>query len=122
LLPPTVQSPSAARAFTRETLAHWRLNAWYDEIALIVNELVTNALIHAGGAITLELHRLDQSVRAVVADDSVALPTERPPEIDRESGRGLHLVAAFARAWGTYSVPSGGKAVWAEIKIPPMIG
>jgi two-component sensor histidine kinase len=89
----------------------------YDDLALVVSELVTNAIMHAAGAIVVELHRLERSVRVVVGDDAAALPTERSREVDQETGRGLQLVAAFASAWGTEKRAGGGKAVWAELTI-----
>jgi anti-sigma regulatory factor (Ser/Thr protein kinase) len=119
LLPSTAQTPSVARTFTRETLTRWRLMASYDDVALVVSELVTNAVMHAGGTITVELHRLDHSVRVVVADDSVALPIERPGAADDEAGRGMQLVAAVARDWGAVTWADGGKVVWAEMMNQP---
>ena len=47
VLDPTPESVRQARAFTRNGLAAWGLAAMYDDVGLVVSELVTNALRHA---------------------------------------------------------------------------
>ena len=39
-------SPRAAREFTRETLRQWDMCAVFQDTAVVVSELVTNALFH----------------------------------------------------------------------------
>src|SRR5690606_36007816 len=83
---------------------------------LLVSELVTNALRHGRPPMALRLRTHNgQSLRIEVLDgaaDGEPVPTEAPP--DAVTGRGLGIVAALARRWGTESVP-GGKLVWAEL-------
>ncbi|GAB3116351.1 ATP-binding protein [Streptomyces calidiresistens] len=45
-LPSRPESVRGARDFTRTTLAGWRLSERFDTVALVVSELVTNALRH----------------------------------------------------------------------------
>ena len=56
-LPADVQAVRLARRAARDALAGWQLEDLAEPAVLIVSELVTNAVRHAGktGAITLEL-------------------------------------------------------------------
>jgi hypothetical protein len=45
-LPARFDAVKSARDFTRETLQRWRLEGEFDTVALVVSELVTNALRH----------------------------------------------------------------------------
>ncbi|UNO40642.1 ATP-binding protein [Streptomyces sp. MST-110588] len=49
-LQPRYESVRGARQFTRETLRSWDLDELFDGVALVVSELVTNALRHADTA------------------------------------------------------------------------
>ena len=91
------------------------------EVVLIVNELVTNAVIHTDSAVMLTLDLQDAAVRIVVGDDSAALPTERDRDLDATGGRGLALVAAMSHEWGV-NEREGGKTVWADVIVPLRIG
>jgi anti-sigma regulatory factor (Ser/Thr protein kinase) len=118
LLPAVSSSPMAARAFARATLADWRLTAaQHDDVLLVVDELVTNAVIHGSGSIGLSLELVDQTVRIEVVDASHQMPAQRQASTTRNGGRGIALVAAIAAAWGAMPNPGGGKCVWAEIPI-----
>ncbi|MDR3081977.1 MAG: ATP-binding protein, partial [Streptomyces sp.] len=46
-LPAAYEAVSGARSFTVTTLRHWELDGLCDDVALVVSELVTNALRHA---------------------------------------------------------------------------
>jgi anti-sigma regulatory factor (Ser/Thr protein kinase) len=78
------------------------------DAALVVSELVTNAIVHSGGTrITLTLGLRAGYLLIVVNDGGSIrrLPTFRHPGGDEESGRGLylvqHLASACGGAWGT---------------------
>ncbi len=45
-LPPRYEAVSSARNFTRSTLRYWDLAEKFDDVALVVSELVTNAMRH----------------------------------------------------------------------------
>jgi anti-sigma regulatory factor (Ser/Thr protein kinase) len=117
-LPAVLSSPRLARAFVRETVADWHLSAdQSDDVLLVVDELVTNAVVHGGGPIGLSLDLIDQTVRIEVADSSSQMPAQRQASTTRDGGRGIALVAAIAAAWGALPNGSGGKSVWAEIPV-----
>ncbi|QWZ09819.1 ATP-binding protein [Nocardioides panacis] len=82
---------------------------------LIVSELATNALMHAGTPFTVTLDVGDDAVLLRVTDGSAQLPVVGEPGLDQSGGRGLGIVAALAGAWGVTSEPGGGKSVWASI-------
>jgi anti-sigma regulatory factor (Ser/Thr protein kinase) len=114
-------SVRAARDFTVATLRRWSAADRSYDIAIVVSELLTNALRHArpgsgdGRAlrsIRLGLLQLDPGVLCAVADPSTAAPVLRPPGSLGETGRGLHLVCALSDRWG-YTSSGTGKVVWA---------
>jgi two-component sensor histidine kinase len=116
LLPPVAQSSLAARNFARDVLNDWRIPTVY-EVAVIASELVTNALLHTVGTITLSLDLQDNAVRIVCDDDnSDAIPIRRGNLRRAEDGRGLVLVAALAFDWGVEN-KNGVKTVWADVAL-----
>lgn len=117
-LPSASSSPTHARAFARQSVAGWNLtSSQCDDVLLVVDELVTNAVVHGRGTIGLSLDLVDDAVRIEVVDESSALPTPRRASTTRTGGRGIALVAAIAATWGAVPAPAGGKCVWAEIPI-----
>jgi anti-sigma regulatory factor (Ser/Thr protein kinase) len=116
------RSVRAARDFTAETLQRWGAVQRLEDIAMVVSELLTNALRHAppgaGDArlrwpVRLGLLQLGSCVLSAVADPSDQAPAPREPGHLGESGRGLHVVGALSDTWG-YTPPSDqGKIVWA---------
>ncbi|MGV9246278.1 SpoIIE family protein phosphatase [Streptomyces sp. NPDC003710] len=111
-----------ARRFTRRSLRAWGVaQKDIDTVLLVVSELVTNALVHTGGQVRLDLTLLNHRLRVAVADSSPRSPI-KPTNIGWEAtgGRGILLVEAMSAAWGTVPV-SGGKQVWADLHLgnPP---
>ncbi|MFF6865333.1 SpoIIE family protein phosphatase [Streptomyces ardesiacus] len=122
-------APGAARAMVRAALADWtalglpgtdRLTEHLATDALVVvSELVTNAVVHAGTDVEVGLQVEDTGTLVVeVADQH---PSRAPrggdletPHEPAEYGRGLRLVAALAEAWGVTYRP-GTKTVWARL-------
>ncbi|GAB2866450.1 ATP-binding protein [Streptomyces deserti] len=109
-----------ARTAVRGQLRRWNLDSIGDITALLVSELVTNALRHATGPIGVRLVRpsaLDGILLVEVSDPLPDPPRERVARPEDESGRGLQLVASSSRRWGTR--PGGvGKTVWFELAVP----
>ncbi|MDG4827483.1 ATP-binding protein [Asanoa sp. WMMD1127] len=105
----------AARRAVREALDRWKLGHLADDALLVTTELVQNAVVHAGDGGVLVVRRSAAGLRIEVADESRDEPTVRPPDPQRVGGRGLSLVAAVARAWGTLRSGQTGKIVWAEL-------
>lgn len=113
-LPREPRSAASARRLVRVALAVWGLDHLADDGALIVSELVSNAVQHARReSIRVGIDRRGAARVCVgVVDFSSVLPTHRAPEGGR--GRGLLLVATLAESWGTEPLP-WGKRVWAEL-------
>jgi anti-sigma regulatory factor (Ser/Thr protein kinase) len=111
----TDDAPGAARHFVRDTLEGWGAIDVADDAALIVTELTTNAVLHARSGFRVVVAAAPGSLRISVADDDPATPGSQDFSLSGSSGRGLGLVAALSRQWGTTHVQGGGKVVWAEL-------
>lgn len=84
---------------------------------LLTNELVTNAVRHAAGAVEVVVVDQPDLVRVEVHDGTATPPTLQQPDWAAESGRGLWLVEQMALRWGVTPAPShrSGKAVWFQL-------
>ncbi|MGX1854821.1 ATP-binding protein [Streptomyces sp. NPDC055299] len=111
------ESVATARRLVRTALTAWGLEELADDGALVVSELVTNAVQHARSeVIRLVISRPGPAtVRIGVVDKSKAPPQRHRPGSEDDSGRGLVLVAALADDWGTDPLP-WGKRVWSELR------
>ncbi|MBQ1091702.1 ATP-binding protein [Streptomyces sp. B93] len=110
----------AARGLVRRQLRGWGLDHVGDLAALLVSELVTNALRHATGPIGVRLVRpgpSDGTLLVEVSDPVPDPPRERAARPEDESGRGLQLLASTTRRWGTRPGETG-KTVWFELAVP----
>ncbi|WIM98832.1 ATP-binding protein [Actinoplanes oblitus] len=103
-------APGAARRAVVAVLAGWGFadQDWLDGAAVVVSELVTNAVRHGGGCLALQVEAHDGQVMISVADGSSVVPRRRDP--DDEGGRGLALIEALAAAWSVHN-HEGGKQV-----------
>lgn len=110
VLPGNALAAAAARGFTRAALDDWGLpEPLVDDAVLLVSELVTNAVVHAGTAVELECRYVEGLVTAEVSDRHPARAvTER---VDEGHGYGLRLVGALTREWGI-SYRRDRKTVW----------
>jgi PAS domain S-box-containing protein len=122
-LPPEPASASAARRFVADAIGWSPLacTAVADTAVLLVSEVVTNAVLHAGTAIKVTVRVEQASVRVEVRDGSVALPSRRHYDEGAATGRGLELVDLLATTWGTEQ-ESNGKVVWFEVSLDPVDG
>ncbi|MEU9981038.1 ATP-binding protein [Streptomyces sp. NPDC050856] len=116
-LPREPGSAATARRLVRVALTAWGLDDVAEDGALIVTELVANAVRHARrDSVRVVVERPGASrVRIGVVDLSKAPPMRGEPGPEDEGGRGLVLVAALAADWGTEPLP-WGKRVWAELR------
>ncbi|MEU9478895.1 SpoIIE family protein phosphatase [Streptomyces sp. NPDC048191] len=107
-----------ARHLIRAAVRSWGYRDRADEIELVADELITNALLHTEGSAIVTLRALDHGahrLRIEVEDSSSALPRRLDAGEDGVSGRGLLLVERLADAWGV-EARGGGKAVWCEFR------
>ena len=107
----------AARGFALGMLEPWRGEQLAADTALVVTELATNAVLHAGSAFSVSLALSDDAIRISVSDTLPLGPNGVDQQLVATSGHGLGVVAAMATRWGVETVPSG-KAVWAELPLP----
>ena len=108
------RSAGRARQFVADRLMAWGRDAFVDDASIVVAELATNAVLHAGSEFIVALASHGDTVRVSVRDASSRLPAMQDPTPSSISGRGLVLVAAVAQRWGTELLPDG-KVVWADL-------
>jgi anti-sigma regulatory factor (Ser/Thr protein kinase) len=113
-LAPNPASVGEARRFTVDTLRGWGRDDLTTSGALLVTELVTNAILHARTMVRVILERGADFVRVEVRDGSRVRPAVRNHGLDATTGRGLALVSKLADSWGV-DVDGTGKVVWAEL-------
>jgi anti-sigma regulatory factor (Ser/Thr protein kinase) len=107
---------AAARA--RSELSHLRADLdapLLDSVRLLVTELVTNSVRHAGaGSIELTVRVGGDRVRVEVANPGGSF--EPQPREDSDSGWGLFLVDRLSDDWGVDEAGGGLQRVWFEIR------
>lgn len=117
-LPCAPRAARLARRFLDAALSRTRPEV-LDVVVLLSSELVTNAVLHGGRPVRLQLTQEADLVRVEVHDGGLALPTPSvvPAALLDEGGRGLDLVGALASSWGSFSdgAEAAGKTVWFEV-------
>ncbi|MEV8376714.1 ATP-binding protein [Kribbella sp. NPDC056861] len=116
-LAPEPGSSAAARRYVSATCQLWRCEDALEDAVAIVSELVANVVQHAGTDAVLRLEFRRQLLTVAVSDGNAKLPVLRPLTDSAECGRGLGIVAGLATAWGANPTSSGGKIVWATIRV-----
>ena len=107
--------PTAARLARRALAGELGdLPADLAEVAqVLTSEIVTNAVKHGQGAITMSVLRDERGLLVRVTDEGVEEPVVRGHDAGAPDGRGMQLVESLAAAWGTEPVRGGpGKEVW----------
>jgi anti-sigma regulatory factor (Ser/Thr protein kinase) len=108
----------ALRGDAAERLESWGLTAdTVDTAALVVSELLTNALLH-GKADTFVLRLiLRAGTLRIECDDPNLdqLPQAGAAGREVESGNGMRLVAGLSDVWGYTCVNASSKTVFAEL-------
>jgi serine/threonine-protein kinase RsbW len=118
-LAPVPESAAKARTFVAQTLHDWGCREVVDDARLVVTELVSNVVRHAGTdlALDVDLDEVRDRVRIDVVDHSdgeVAVPVGNPTL--GLGGRGLRLVEQLSERWGVER-QRNGKCVWAEWRV-----
>ncbi|MFD8596468.1 SpoIIE family protein phosphatase [Kitasatospora sp. NPDC059646] len=124
---PVDRSAAAARGFVRDALLGWDLPEVVDDAVVLVSELVTNAVVHAGTAAEVACLREEDTVRIEVTDRhperglpsfaNVTLNSDRYADPDGEGGRGLLMCSALSSSWGV-EYAAGRKTVWFRLALP----
>jgi anti-sigma regulatory factor (Ser/Thr protein kinase) len=90
--------------------------------ALLVSELATNAVRHAGVGtytVAVEFFPADGRLWIGVTDTGDGQPVRRTPSLTAEHGRGLQLVGLLSDRWGAHRRrETNEKTVWFELHAP----
>jgi anti-sigma regulatory factor (Ser/Thr protein kinase) len=108
-------APRAARDFAARACLRWETPDWTEPAELIVSELVTNAVQHAGTHLTVRLTRTAAGLVVAVEDESGGDPRVVPAaRRGAGGGLGLAIVERLAQSWGV-TERGTGKTVWAVV-------
>ncbi|HET7046707.1 MAG TPA: ATP-binding protein [Solirubrobacteraceae bacterium] len=120
-LPQDVSAPRIARRTLNEWFATSLADDGLDTAKLLVSELVTNALLHGQGTITLRPHLDDDRLLIEVMDEGPGFErTVRDADFEMNGGLGLGLVDSESNRWG---VQEGTTHVWFELdRSGPLLG
>lgn len=110
-LPPQPTSVSRARRLVRDLLTDAEREDLVEAATLLVSEIVTNAILHAGTAIDLRASVTGEGLRVEVGDGSAHLPTRRRYGPTAGTGRGMMLLEQLVDDWGAERC-ADGKTVW----------
>jgi PAS domain S-box-containing protein len=116
-LPPQPSSVAEARAHVRRLLVEAGRDDLAETAVLLVSEVVTNALLHAGTDIDLAATLNQDGLLVQVGDGSPHLPSRRRYAATAGTGRGLLMLESLVDDWGVTARPAG-KTVWFRISGP----
>jgi len=113
-LPARAESVRRARHFVAEAATRAGFESTTIDLAAVAaSELVTNAVVHGRGPISVRTVLEPESLRVEVQDTAAELPHRVDPDAARSGGRGLAIVDAFSDDWGCTVVRgASGKSVW----------
>ena len=116
-LPADPTAPRRARALLRAATEDWDLDEDLShDAAMVVTELVANAVDHAGTPSTLRVDLDDRGLYVAVRDGRPdRAPRPRPVDPTAPRGRGLQMIDALTASWGV-TVHADGKTVWALLR------
>jgi hypothetical protein len=118
-LPPSPLSVRAATRFVTDTCHNWSIEPLMAPAAVVAGELVRNAAEHARSPARLRLElRLGRLTVAVADDDARPVSLPRPGPETPQPRSGLPLIAHLAQAASWSRTQSGGKVVWAVLRLP----
>ncbi|MCA2213860.1 ATP-binding protein [Jidongwangia harbinensis] len=120
-LPSAPESASLARNLVGDACWRWNRPDLLHPARLMMSELVSNAVEHAGSEITVVVSRHGDGLHLAVSDGQPRLPRLRRPSAPHrgrpldERGFGLRTIQAVATDWGAAATPTG-KVVWASLR------
>ena len=119
-LEPAPAAPARARRMITEACREWGVEDLTGPATLIVSELVSNAVQHAGTAMTVDASLRGECLHISVRDHHPQAPTvPDPAPVDgppTAGGRGLYLIDVYATSWGSHTA-ADGKTVWATLRV-----
>ena len=111
-------SARVARDFVQDVISCWGATPVRDP-GLPTSEVITNAVVHTDGEITIRVRHLGRHVRVEVHDVEPAPPRLREPDRGRPGGWGMQFVDSLAACWGVTDIEDDGKVVWFDIELTP---
>jgi len=112
-LAPVPESAARARNFIDATLRIWDCAGVVDDARVVVTELVSNVVRHAGTEVAIDLDLVGDCLHMAVVDHANGEVALKASDAGAEVGRGLRLVDTLSDRWGVQQQP-GEKCVWAE--------
>lgn len=121
VLQPGLRAPGEARRAVSAALSPHLGREDVETVALLVSELVTNVVLHAGTGCEVHVALTGRTVRLRVLDGDARQPVRRlAPSDELVSGRGLRLLEVLSTRWGvepTRPPDPPGKAVWCDVPV-----
>jgi two-component sensor histidine kinase len=111
-LEPAATSARRARRFIADMLTRWGEATRVELTTLLVSELVTNAVVHAGTDLTVRVTLTGRNALLAVADRGRARELGSGAE-----GHGLRVVDQLSRRWGAQTRLGDGMVVWAVLDV-----
>lgn len=87
-----------------------------DDTALVLSELASNAVLHAGSPFSIQVRVEGSILRVAVEDANGVTAMARGNGLIARSGRGLGLIDVLCARWGVED-SARGKVVWAELPV-----
>ncbi len=117
----TREAPRIARRFLASWLGATLAEEELETSQLLISELVSNAVVHGQGTITIRANLNDDRIIIEVIDEGEGFEREvRRHDFDDLHGRGLAIVDSLASRWGIHE---GTTHVWFELERPgPRLG
>ena len=112
-LAPVLSAPAHARRTVAQHFAGQVDPKQIADVSILISELVSNAVIHGTGEVTVRVQLDGDLLRGEVIDQGGGFEHEiRARGADDVSGRGLLLVEALSSSWGIHE---GTTHVWFEL-------
>jgi MEDS: MEthanogen/methylotroph, DcmR Sensory domain/Histidine kinase-like ATPase domain len=111
-------SPGRARRLAVAELQRWGIaEEVVNDVALVLSELASNAVIHAGSPFFIRVQPRASAIRVAV-QDQCPVPDTGGGGMVAHAPHGLAVIQALSTRWGVHDTPDGtGKIVWAELPI-----
>jgi anti-sigma regulatory factor (Ser/Thr protein kinase) len=114
-LPHGAEAPGIARGLLRSWAGAALDGRQLDTARLLVSELVSNAVLHGQGTITLDVWLGPDALRVEVLDQGEEFPhVARRPDASMTGGWGLEMVRRESNRWG---VGTDCARVWFELDL-----